>query len=72
MKKYTPEALAAVSRYRKYFPTLPEEIQQDAYAMMRELLEQEKRWCDKGNYKHIAQILTSIALYRVLQQHGKT
>ena len=49
MKKYTPEALAAVSRYRKYFPTLPEEIQQDAYAMMRELLEQEKRWCDKGN-----------------------
>ena len=29
MKKYMPEALAAVSRYRKYFPTLPEEIQQD-------------------------------------------
>lgn len=72
MRKFEPETLAAVSRYRKYFPTLPEEIQQDAYAMMRELLEQEKRWCDKGNYKHIAQILTSIALYRVLQRHGKT
>ncbi len=72
MRKYEPEALVAVSRYKKYVPTLPEKIQRDVYAMMRELLEQEKRWCDKGNYKHIAQILTSIALYRVLQQHGKT
>lgn len=72
MKKYEPEALVAVSRYREYFPKLPEDIQQYVYAVMRELLEQEKRWCDKGNYKHIAQILTSIALYRVLQQHGKT
>jgi len=72
MKKYTPEALVAVSRYQKYLPTLPKEIQRDVYAMMWELLDQEEHWCDKGNYKHIAQILTSIALYRVLQQHGKT
>ena len=25
MKSYTPEKLVAVSRYRKFFPTLPEE-----------------------------------------------
>ena len=62
----------AVSRYRVYFPTLPAEIRRDVYAMMRVLLEQEKRWCDNGNYKHIVQILTSIALCRVLQRHGKT
>ena len=72
MKKYEPEALVASSRYRVYFPTLPVEIQRDVYSRMRVLLEEEKRWCDKGNYKHIAQILTSIALYEVLQQHGKT
>ena len=71
MKKYEPEALVASSRYRVYFPTLPVEIQRDVYSRMRVLLEEEKRWCDKGNYKHIAQILTSIALYEVLQQHGK-
>ena len=70
MRKYEPEALVAVSRYRKYFPVLPWEIKRDVYSRMSVLLKEEKRWCDKGNYKHIAQILTSIALYEELQQHG--
>ena len=52
MKKYEPKALVAVSRYRKYFPSLPEEIRRDVYKRMRVLLEEEKHWCDKGNYKH--------------------
>ena len=72
MKKYEPEAMAAVSRYRNYFPTLPKDIRQDVYARMRELLEEEKAYCDKGNYAHMAQILTSIAIYEVLQKHGKS
>lgn len=72
MKKYKPEKLVAVSRYKKYFPTLPADIRADVYDEMEKLLAEEKRYCDKGNYKHIAQILTSIALYRVLQRHGKT
>ena len=72
MKKYEPRRLVAISRYRKFLPTLPEDIQWDVYARMEVLLAEERRWCDKGNYKHIAQILTSIALYEVLQRHGKT
>ena len=72
MKKYEPEAMVAISRYRVYFPTMPLEVQRDVYNRMRVLLEEERRWCDKGNYKHIAQILTSIALYEMLQEHGKT
>ena len=72
MKSYTPEKLVAISRYRNYFPTLPAEIRQDVYQRMRELLLEEQQYCDKGNYKHIAQILTSIALYRSLQAHGRT
>ena len=43
MKKYEPEVLVAVSRYRGYFPTLPAEIQRDVYSRMRVLLEEEKR-----------------------------
>ena len=58
---YTPEKLVTISRYQNCFPTLPAKIQHDTYARMRELLEEEKEYCDKGNYKHIAQILTSIA-----------
>ena len=72
MKKYEPEAMVAASRYQNYFPTLPKDVQRDVYARMRELLEEEKTYCDKGNYAHMAQILTSIALYEVLQKHGKS
>lgn len=69
---YTPEKLVAVSRYQNYFPMLSKEIQNDTYMRMHELLEEEKEYCDKENYKHMAQILTSIALYETLQKHGKS
>lgn len=72
MSKYTPEKLVAVSRYQNDFPTLPADIQRDIYARMAELIVEEKRYCDKGNYKHMAQILTSIAMYEALQRHGWT
>lgn len=43
---------------------------QDVYNRMNELLSEEKEYCDKGNYAHMSQILTSIALYESLQKHG--
>lgn len=72
MKPYKPENLVAVSRYQNYFPTLPDAVQKDVYVRMSELIEEEKQYCDKGNYKHMAQILSSIALYEVLQKHGRS
>ena len=71
-KAYTPERLVAISRYQNYFPTLDEDIRQDIYRRIAELIEEERAYCDKGNYKHMAQILTSIAMYEVLQRHGET
>ena len=29
MKQYIPEKMVAQSRYRRYFPTLPADVQQD-------------------------------------------
>ncbi|MEE0955121.1 MAG: L-2-amino-thiazoline-4-carboxylic acid hydrolase [Eubacterium sp.] len=72
MSRYVPEKMVKISRYRNFFPTLPDDIQKDIYARMSELIEEEKQYCDKGNYKHMAQILTSIAMYEVLQKHGKS
>ena len=72
MKQYIPEKLAAVSRYRNFFPTLDPQVRKDIYARMGELMEEEKEYCDQGNYSHMAQILTSIAMYEVLQKHGQT
>jgi hypothetical protein len=46
MSKYTPEKLVAVSRYQSYFPTLPGDIQSDAYTRIAELMEEEKKYCD--------------------------
>ena len=48
IKPYIPEKLAAISRYQNYLPTLPQEIQQELYARMGELIEEEKPYCDKG------------------------
>ena len=39
---------------------------------MDKLIIEEQEYCDKGNYKHMAQILTSIAIYEVLQRHGQS
>ncbi len=72
MKKYEPAAMVSISRYQNFFPTMPEEIRNDIYKRMDELLIEERDYCDKGNYEHMAQILTSIAMYEVLQKHGKS
>ncbi len=72
MKQYLPEEMAASGRYQNYLPTLPEEMRKEIYARMAELIEEEREYCDRGNYEHMAQILTSIALYEVLQRHGRS
>ncbi|MBR6954477.1 MAG: L-2-amino-thiazoline-4-carboxylic acid hydrolase [Clostridia bacterium] len=72
MKQYTPEKLVAISRYCRYVPTLPAAMQSDIFARIRELTGEEKRYCDQGNYKHMAQIFTAIALYQTLQKHGRS
>ena len=72
MKRYIPEKMVAISRYQNYFPGLAAEIRNDVYQRMGELIGEEKEYCDDGNYKHMSQILTSIALYEVLQKHGKS
>lgn len=72
MKSYTPQKLVAISRYQDFFPTLPEDVRRDIYRRMAELVGEEREYCDRGNYRHMAQILTSIAMYEVLQRHGRT
>ena len=72
MKKYEAKQLVAISRYQRYFPTLPAQIQEEILNRINELAEEEKKYCDQRNYKHMAQILTSIAIYETLDRHGKS
>jgi hypothetical protein len=48
MKKYEPKQLVAISRYQNYFPSLPEEIREEAYVRISELIEEGKEYCDKN------------------------
>ena len=72
MKKYIPEKMVKISRYQNFFPSLESDIQQDIYRRMNELIKEEQEYCDKRNYEHMAQILTSIAMYEILQKYGKS
>ena len=62
--------MVKISRYQDFFPTLDNDIRRDIYRRMAELINEEQEYCDKRNYDHMAQILTSIAMYEVLQKHG--
>ena len=62
MKPYMSERLAAVSSYQNYIPTLSADVRKETYARMEELIADGKEYCYKGNYKHMAQIITSVAL----------
>lgn len=72
MKKYEPQKLIAISRYQKCFPKLDEDLKNDIYRRMEELIEEEREYCDQGNYKHMTQILSSIAIYETLMKHGRS
>ena len=49
-KKYIPEKMVKISRYSNYIPTLPDDIQRDIISKMQKLIEEEKKYCDDGNY----------------------
>ena len=71
-KGYDPGRMVAGSRYRRYVRTLPGDIRREVEGRIGELIEEEQEYCDRGNRDHMSQILTSIALYEVLQRHGRS
>ncbi len=72
MKKYTADALVKQSRHYNYFQTLDESTKNDVLERIGVLIKEEREYCDKGNYKHLANLLTALSLYETLQKHGMT
>ncbi len=60
------------SRYRSYFNTLSPALQAQVLQCMQRLIGEEAEWCDKGNYGHLCNILSTIALDEVLQATGQS
>ena len=66
-KRSEPAQMVKDGRYAAYFPTLDADVQADALARLGQLVEEEGRWCDEGNYGHLCNLLTAIALYETLR-----
>ncbi len=71
-KVYEADALIMSGRYQELFPTLPEKIKAETRARVRELMEENRELCDKGNYNHLNNMFPCLALYETLQKNGRS
>lgn len=59
------------SRHIDYYNTLDESVKKDVLHRIDELVKEETAYCDKGNYAHFCNMFSLVAIYEVLQKHGK-
>ena len=71
-RRYLPLNMVMNGRYAVLYGKLSPEEQQDVLSKMAELIEEEKEYEDKGNYGHLCNILTTIAIDEALQKNGKS
>ena len=73
MKKvYKPLNMVMNGRYAVLYKKLPDKVQADILARMARLIKDEEEYEDKGNYNHLCNILSTIAIDEALQSSGKT
>ena len=70
MKSYTPLKMIHAGRYRRCFDTLMPSVQQDVLQRMERLTNEERQWCDDGNYGHLCNILPTLAIDEALAATG--
>lgn len=58
------------SFYYEFFKGLDRKIREDVLKRVDELIIEEGEYCDKGNFKHLSDIFSTIALYESLNMHG--
>lgn len=70
MKSYAANDMVKSSRFTEYWETLDKNFQKNVLVRIDDLVDREKKYCDKGNYKHLSNIFTALALYEELQKRG--
>ena len=73
-KSYEPLNMVMNGRYAVLYKKLESEVQSDVLSRMSDLIaeEQASGYADKGNYSHLCNILSTIAIDESLQKHGKS
>jgi len=72
MKKYNGQSMAESSRYKDYLPSISKEGREAIYSRINTLIVDNGIYCDKGNYGHLCNIFTAMAIYSWLQESGKS
>ena len=67
---YEGHALIKASRYQEYRPTRPREEQDRVASRVDKLIAENQEYCDQGNYDHLANMFTALALYEIERDRG--
>ncbi|WP_283171524.1 L-2-amino-thiazoline-4-carboxylic acid hydrolase [Curtanaerobium respiraculi] len=67
---YEGHELVAASRWQEHLPTIPEADRDRIVARVDELVADNREYCDEGNYNHLANIFTALALYEIERERG--
>lgn len=70
MKRYIAERMIRKSRHIDYYNTLDDSLKKQILDRIDQLVDEENRYCDRGNYSHLCNMFAAIAVYEVLQKNG--
>ncbi len=69
-KVYEPQPMIGASRCARLFPALDPAIQQRVTARMTDLIAENRELEDAGNYAHLCNMFSALAVYEALQEAG--
>ncbi|MBQ6068235.1 MAG: L-2-amino-thiazoline-4-carboxylic acid hydrolase [Bacteroidales bacterium] len=72
MKRYTPLRMIRSGRYKSCFYGLKPEVRADVLRRMETLVAENHEWCDRGNYGHLCNILSTLAIDQALAARGQS
>lgn len=68
--KYTAKQIIKRSRHINYFNSLEKSLKKQILDRIDQLIKEENKYCDLGNYGHLCNIFSAIAIYELLQENG--
>lgn len=71
-RDYNGSSMVKAGHFSKLYPRLTGAEQKSVTARIEELISENPAYCDAGNYEHLSSIFSAIAIYEVLQRHGKS
>ena len=69
-KTYEPGPVSKESRCARLYSTLDASVQERVTARVAELISENREFCDAGNYGHLCNMFSALAMYEALQEAG--